>query len=66
MIEFYEDDGIEIDDVSFLASTSTGVNETSNALNMEVDSNDLDQFTPYEIEFMGSLRTEVAEVGPII
>lgn len=71
MTEFYEDDGIEIDDASFLAAMTTNGRlirneETGNTLKMEVDSNVLDPSCSSEGEFMESFRTEVAEVNSIL
>ncbi|VUZ48939.1 unnamed protein product [Hymenolepis diminuta] len=67
MTEFYEDDGIEIDDASFLAATTTSGRlirneETGKTLKMEADSNVLDSSCSSEREFMESFRTEVAEI----
>ncbi|KAM3175170.1 hypothetical protein ACTXT7_009044 [Hymenolepis weldensis] len=67
MTEFYEDDGIEIDDASFLAAMTTSGRlirneEIGNTLKMEVESNVLDPGCSSNGEFMESFRTEVAEI----
>ena len=57
MIEFYEDDGIEIDDASLLATmaTTTTKMETEEEGEVNLDGS-------MEEEFLGNFRTEVAEV----
>nr|CDS28550.1 bicaudal d protein [Hymenolepis microstoma] len=67
MTEFYEDDGIEIGDVSLHAALTTsggliGNKETGNTLKIDVDLNDLDPVCYSEGEFIESFRTEVAEI----
>ncbi|VDO01460.1 unnamed protein product [Rodentolepis nana] len=67
MTEFYEDDGIEIDDASLHGDLQTNGGlieneETGNALKIKLDSNGLDLVSSSEGEFMESFRTEVAEI----
>lgn len=72
MAEFYEDDGIEIDDASLLAAmTSNGKvlqsNEKNDATMMDMSStlkcDDSGASGSMEEEFLGDFRTEVAEVS---
>ncbi|KAL5108402.1 BICD family-like cargo adapter 1 [Taenia crassiceps] len=71
MMEFYEDDGIEIDDASLLAamvsngrvllnSEEKGVTKTDMKSNFKHDASAASSFT--EEEFLGDFRTEVAEI----
>lgn len=71
MTEFYEDDGIEIDDASFLATMATSGRliengDNSGGLRMDVDSSDLNVDSPSEGEFLRSFRTEITEVSFVI
>ena len=69
MTEFYEDDGIEIDDASLLAAMATNnkmnpTNEGSsnNEWKMETDDVNLIANGSTEEDFLENFRTEVAEV----